>query len=220
MNFFTAGSNFERTLKKKTEHFVGSDADKQALETLVEHQLLDDARAAMRRGLQLKRMFEELQADDLRPQDKLTAVYSITVRPDASKIDLDAFVALCAKYAERDCFVGVAYVLEQTGVDDATMGDGFHAHFVAKTRWRSKAEGLRSTTSTFSACAAPNCVQIDPRRRYVDYTNFVRYMLEGSSADGHKDATLEVNARWRERHGLAHPFGQLPLPSSPSGNGN
>lgn len=133
---------------------------------------------------------------------KPTRTFFITIRPDEKKITFDDFYLLTIKLMERKCFETYTLSFEQKGMNDDTLGTGFHVHIVAKCKQRSSTEVLRDVHSTMKKCTALNC--IDVKVCHNPESVIAGYLTNYDSDDGHKAPTKEWDAKWRERMGLQH----------------
>lgn len=122
--------------------------------------------------------------------------YFITIRPDESKIDFKDFYKKVAKFVNRACIEDYHLSLEQKGTDVASMGKGFHVHIIAKAKWRSKAECLRDSQSSFVSCTAANCVQVLTTKNPMEIVQ--NYLIDYKSDDGHKEVTKAWDEAWRK----------------------
>ena len=146
--------------------------------------------------------------------------YWITVRP-APDVSWEQFYKTVVDYSKRKTLKQYTLVFEQKGTDPTTMGTGFHMHMVlTDTTWRSKADTLTYTKSTF-AHVVPGGVGIDvvPCKTTKDVERELSYILNWTSSDGHKILTKEMDIAWRESLGL-EPFYEVGCLSSPTGTKN
>lgn len=126
--------------------------------------------------------------------------YFITIRPDNNKITFHDFYEKVYKFVNRKFIIKYNLSFEQKGIDDDSLGQGFHAHIVANTKHRSKGECLRDTISTFGTCTAHNCIQVDTSR--TPETIVTKYLIEYESEDNHKIVTKEADEKWRDLMGI------------------
>lgn len=123
--------------------------------------------------------------------------YFVTVRPDSKKCTFEEFYSTVHKYIHRKCIKYFYLSFEQKGTSEDELGNGFHAHMIIDGTWRSKAECLRDTKSSFNKIAAENCIQVIPTREPEKIKD--KYLLEYESEDNHKIVTKEWDAKWREK---------------------
>lgn len=125
----------------------------------------------------------------------------ITIRPDPKlNITFNEFYDKVYKYIHRKFFLQYTLTFEQKGTSDNTLGEGFHIHIVADTKWRSTKDSLRDTLSTFNKiCSGPG-VEIKPTRNPKDIVE--KYLTNYESDDNHKISTKEWDIKWRKSLGL------------------
>ena len=99
-----------------------------------------------------------------------------------------------------------AYVFEQKGMSDDTLGAGFHVHIVGSSTLH-KANLLNRCADAFKKFAAKAAIQVSYANTPWKVWN--RYLLNHDSTDGHKELTKKWDAKWREREGLKHAYGAV-----------
>ena len=102
-----------------------------------------------------------------------------------------------------------AYVFEQKGMSDDTLGAGFHVHIVGRSTLH-KANLLNRCADAFKDFAAKAAIQVSYANSAWKVWN--RYLLNHTSTDGHKELTKKWDAKWREREGLKHAYGAVNHP--------
>lgn len=152
------------------------------------------------------RILHELYVE--RMGKEVTNWFFITIRPDETKCNFDEFYDIVRKYCQRKFFYEFTLSFEQKGIDDDSIGKGFHVHIVANTRHRSQSECLRDTKSTFKSIAADNCIDVKTTRNPKDIIQ--KYLTDYESDDNHKVATKNADMKWREKEKLDPLYTEVP----------
>lgn len=130
----------------------------------------------------------------------------ITVNP-APECTLDTFKHLINKMLTKKWLSKYIYVLEQRGVDEDTMGKGFHMHMIIQPpEGKSKAHIIREIGNTYKkVCDVTNfhCYNT----KYIDQEEYLRkleYMLgvKESTSDNKKDLKQAMDKVWRQKENL------------------
>lgn len=156
--------------------------------------------AAFLEGQKTVNMMRDAAIDAGLIEVPVTGHYFITIRPDTNKVTFDDFYELVKRFISRACFRSYRLSFEQKGVDDNSLGQGFHVHIVAHMRQRSKGEVLRDTQSSFNTCAAANCIDVRITKNPDDIVD--KYLIAYEADDGHKAPTKEWDEKWRQHLGL------------------
>lgn len=192
---------------------TGEDISNQ-LEEIRQQEFERQASFVLNEIARMKRMREIIENDfqELITMSPKEHWYLITIRPDDTKCTFVEFKDCVHNLLARKCFLDYVMVFEQKSTSHEDLGRGFHSHILAKMRQRSKGEVLRDVSSTFAQMIsreqiAQNCIDV----RVASQPNGVRqYLIEGTSADGHKEATHAWDEVWRTELGL-HPSYQPTL---------
>lgn len=126
--------------------------------------------------------------------------YWVTLRPDEKKIDFEKFKGLVFKKLNSAQVLEYKLSFEQKGKSVATLGTGFHAHFVVHCTWRSKAGVIRAMMDLFKNYMAENCIQVSPTKNPSQLVS--KYLVEYESENGHKKETQVWDKIWRAEKGL------------------
>lgn len=127
----------------------------------------------------------------------------ITIRPEPGTC-LVYFEKAVKEFMERPWVLGAEYHFEQTGQDEATMGDGFHVHIVAKCK-----KSIRATEIIAHAARDFECkhtIQIgNQRNKFLKTERDLEYALNyirGDKHDEEKEDAVALNELWRKTCGL------------------
>lgn len=149
----------------------------------------------------------------------------ISIRPKEDYTDWPAFRAAVEQFVQSSLFSAVVWTFEQKGECEDDLGNGFHAHIVARPqpgRYNSHIlRALRQAGILGDMCGDAGC-QIDTAKTPAQLIQ--GYLLDYiSPSDEHKAATRDWDALWRTREGLQCIYGALsafgvepPAPLEPS----
>lgn len=135
-------------------------------------------------------------------------IFHVTISP-RHDADWPSFREAVHKWAKGKVFEWVAYVFEQSGTSDETLGHNFHTHMVGHCG-RAKSWLVQQAQQKFGKWAEPQCC--DVKYAYEPGRLWQNYLVHHTSKDGHKDVTAEWDAKWREREHLAPAYGQADHP--------
>lgn len=178
------------------------------------------AQAAAELGVELMHIAANAMANnainDVNDRDKYTKWFHVTMRPDGVFENVRDFYA-GVKAATEHIYNGATPIewtlaFEQVGTASTNdIGAGFHAHWVVKIALGRKPNG-KPDTNYSGAKFADRIRRAFPRDKrsfyiHAEYAatpdNLVAtYLQLHTSRDGHKDATTEADALWRQREGL------------------
>jgi len=157
-----------------------------------------------------QQMIEAGELPYLTRGEKISRTYFITVRPDPKKIMFSNFYHKVIEFLNRKCFNNFILVFEQKGIDDDTLGQGFHIHVLAKMTQESPGKVVEDTFSTFKDSTAQHCIQVDRVKTVDDYERVLGYIRDHKAKDGHKKLTAETDVAWRKSLGLQALYTDVP----------
>lgn len=162
----------------------------------------------MRKFTEILKIASDLN-DIYRETIKAKSWFFITIRPDVKRIDFGSFYRQVCKYISRKPFIEFSLTFEQTGSGE-TLGDGFHIHIVADTRWRSKGECIRDTYTSFKDMLEINCIDVRLTKNPNDIVE--NYMIAYDSKDEHKIIHKNDDSLWRTLYNLRSIYDNLDPP--------
>lgn len=139
-----------------------------------------------------------------------------TLRPQPGAIDFASFRSLVLKAVEAKVLKDYCFVFEQVGTSQESLGEGFHAHIVARLANGRTMSHVKNTWSKLSTVCPGAGFLIKPAGRPW---GIIEKYFAHISKDGHKEVTAEWDTVWRNREGLKAMYGNpeafrpIPLPS-------
>lgn len=207
MNFYTLASKMNKDVTREAMRFAVLPGQTFAEQHEIQmHFAQEEFDRNCKLGLILMKRFRRLEREinnesaDEPPVERTTGCYFITIRPKDDSIPFDAFQLIVDKFVRRKMITWYSFSYEQKGVDEESLGKGFHVHIIVKTTCTSKAELLRNAISAFKCCTEPNC--IDVKLCKTPNSVITKYLLNYESEDGHKIVTKEMDALWRKNNAL------------------
>lgn len=210
MNFLTVGTKINRQIAREEMKWMTT---KRALGEEWTPQDADQIRSKIwaqfdlnvRTGLTAMQHFRAI-AEELCV--KVGRWFFITIRPRSNNFAL--FYTAVQRLVARKCFQEFTLSFEQKGVSDDELGEGYHAHIVAKMTQRSKAEVIRDVASTMKDICDENFVDVKPTNNPCHLVK--NYLVDYVSEDGHKEVTRDWDKKWRDQIGLSDLYTDVPGP--------
>jgi len=193
MNFLTVGARLNRQMRKlRTQYEAVMSAEDAA--GLAERATWMEYEENVRTGLEAMTRFQEIAG--------ITGGrwFWITIRPPTG--NFQEFYTLVGSTVRRKCFLEYRLSFEQKGVDESTLGEGYHVHMVARMTQRSVGEIVRDLKSSFKL----GDEAIEVKKTKNPHVMFEDYCISYESKDGHKETTREWDKMWREQQGLLESY--------------
>lgn len=135
-----------------------------------------------------------------RMEEFSTRKYLITVRPPHD-VNFNTFKHAVESYINRyhNNWLEYRYAYEQKGIDEASLGTGFHIHLII---WTTKinyypSHILRDTALSFPF-VAKHCIQVDTIQNLEKAIQYISGMKEKKKMDA-----VKFDKIWREKMGLS-----------------
>lgn len=204
--FYHAALTVAKRARNAAKNAVDSGTDPYMAQEHVIDDFLKDHYLALQ---VVDRMVAMMPENDGGDGARKTDIFHVTISPKPDS-DWPSFREAVHSWAKGKVFEWVAYVFEQTGTSDETLGHNFHTHMVGHCG-RPKAWLVQQAKQKFCKWAEPQCC--DVKFAYEPGRLWNNYLTKHTSKDGHKDLTAEWDVKWREREHLQAAYGAADHPA-------